>query len=81
MAVLQSHPRKNDRPRSVGLSAPSARGEQRQDVPYHWPRGQEAPASPTARRLHRSLILLVIVLSLASLGLLWYMIAQSTRAF
>jgi hypothetical protein len=81
MAELQTYPRKNDRPPSVRLSAPGARGEQRQDVPYHWPRGQEAAASPTERRLHGALILLVVVLSLSSLALLWYMIAQSTRAF
>ena len=81
MAELQSHPQKNDPPPSVRLSAPNARGEQREDVPYHWPRGQEVAPTTAERRLHGGLILLVIVLSISSLVLLWYMIAKSTTAF
>jgi hypothetical protein len=79
MAELQPHPQNNEQPASVRLSAPRVPGGQREDVPYHWPRGPEAMSTPAERLLHRGLILLVIVLSVSALALLWYMIAKSTR--
>lgn len=80
MAEPQSHSETTEPSPSVRLSAPRVRGEQREDVPYHWPRGQEAPSSPAERRLQQGLIFLVVLLSMSSLALLWYMIAKSTRA-
>jgi hypothetical protein len=79
MAEQQTHSQRNDPPPSARLSAPSAKGGQRQDVPYHWPRGQKAPSTPGERRIQRGLIGLVVVLSVLALALLWYMIARSTR--
>jgi hypothetical protein len=79
MAERQVNSHVNERPPSIRLSPPSERGGQREDVPYHWPRGPEAPTT-TERRVHTALIALVVVLSVLALALLWYMIARSTRA-
>jgi hypothetical protein len=81
MAELQPPSQTNHPTPAASPSGPGVRGEQRRDVPYHWPRGPEAPSSPAERRLHGALIALVVVVSLAALALLWYMIAKSTRAF
>lgn len=72
--------REDTRPPSVRAPVP-AQGGQREDVPYHWPRGPEAPTPPGKRRAQRALITLTVVLSALAVALLWYMIARSTRAF
>lgn len=49
-------------------------GAQRSDVPYRWPRGPEAPSTPTESRARHFTIGLAIIVCIAAAALIWMMV-------